>query len=57
MLTIGTDGQVVTGLPPMEYTLMVKANTDDDSPQFASDIAGPITLTGGTSAGRCKTQH
>ena len=58
MLTIGTDGQVVTGLPtPMEYTLMVKATTDDDPPQFASDIVGPVTLTGETSAGRCNMQY
>ena len=58
MLTIGTDGQVVTGLPTsMEYILMVEATTDDDPPQFASDIVGPVTSIGGTSTGRCKTQH
>ena len=54
MLTIGTDGQAaITGLPPMAYTLMVEATTDDDPPQFASDIVGPVTLTGRSATCTC----
>ena len=33
----------------MMYTLMVEATTDDDPPQHASDIVGPIRLAGGSS--------
>ena len=36
----------------MMYTLMVQATSDDDLPQSASDVVGPITLTGGTA--KCK---
>ena len=46
---IGNDGDVVGGLSPMMYTLMVEATTNDDPPQFASDVVGPITLAGGSS--------
>ena len=56
-ITIGTDGQAITGLPPMEYTLMVEATTDDDLPQFASDIVGPVTLTGRSATCTCNIQQ
>ena len=46
---VGNDGDVVGNLPPMMYTLMVEATSDDNPPQYASDIVGPITLTGGSS--------
>ena len=39
---IGNDGDVVGGLSPMMYTLMVEATTNDDPPQHASDVVGPI---------------
>ena len=32
----------------MNYTLMVEATADDNQQQTASDIIGPITLTGGS---------
>ena len=34
----------------MNYTLMVEATADDNQQQTASDIVGPITLTGGSAA-------
>ena len=48
---IGNDGDVVSNLSPMMYTLMVEATntTGNNPPQHASDIVGPITLGGGTS--------
>ena len=36
----------------MEYYLMVKATTDDDPPQFASGIVGPVSLA--DSVAQCK---
>ena len=49
---IGNNGDVIADLPPMSYTLMVEAATDDDPPQSASDVVGPVTLTGGSA--QCK---
>ena len=41
----------------MQYTLMVEASadepTDDVPPQTASDIVGPVTLTGGLATCKC----
>ena len=42
---IGNDGDVITNLIPISYTLMVEATAVDNSQQTASDIVGPITLT------------
>ena len=48
---VGNDSDVVGDLPPMMYTLMVEATntTGNNPPQYASDIVGLITLTGGSS--------
>ena len=32
---------------------MVEATTDDDPSQIASDIVGPVTLTGGSATCKC----
>ena len=37
---------MIANLSPMSYTLIVEATSNDDPPQHASDIVGPITLTG-----------
>ena len=37
----------------MKYTLMVEATTDDDPPQYASDIVGPILLTNEPATCKC----
>ena len=44
----------------MMYTLMVEAITegnDTHRPQHASDIVGPITLTGGSEQCKCNTNN
>ena len=38
-------------------TLTVGGASDDVPPQTASDIAGPVRLTGGAGTCRCNTQH
>ena len=53
-LCVGKKGDVIPDLPPMKYTLMVEATTDDDPPQCASDVVGPTSLTGGSAQCRCK---
>ena len=50
---VGNDGDIITNLSPMSYTLMVEAISDDDPPQFALDIVGPITLIGGLTTCKC----
>ena len=52
----GNDGDIIA-LPPNTYNLTVRATSTDDSDQTASDVAGPITLTGGSAIGKCNTQH
>ena len=52
---VGNNGDVIPDLPPMKYTLTVEATTDDNPPQSASDVVGPITLTGGSAQCKCKT--
>ena len=48
MWWIGYDGKVIATLSPMSYTLIVEATAVDNPQQTASDIVGPITLTGGS---------
>ena len=36
---------------------MVEATTDDEPPQFASDIVGPVILTNGSVTCKCNTQQ
>jgi len=50
---VGNDGDVIANLDPMMYTLMVEAITEDYFPQHASDVAGPVTLTGGSAQRKC----
>ena len=53
---IGNDGDVIGNLDPMMYTLMVEAITEGNFthlPQHASDVAGPVTLTGGSAQRKC----
>ena len=48
---IGNDGDVIGNLDPMFYTLMVEAIAEGNSthlPQYASDVVGPVTVTGGS---------
>ena len=50
---IGNDGDVIANLDPRMYTLMVNATSNDIPPQFASDVVGPITVSGRSAQGKC----
>ena len=52
----GNNGDIIA-LPPNTYNLTVRATSTDDHLQTATDVAGPITLTGGSAVGKCNTQH
>ena len=53
----GNDSDIIAGLPPNTYNLTVRATSTDDPLQTATDVAGPITLTGGSAVCKCNTQH
>ena len=56
MYILGNDGDSIAWLLPNTYTVMVEATSNDDPPQFASDIAGPVILTGSVVC-KCNTKH